>query len=299
MTLLCLVASWSYSNHSSNSMNRSINKIHNNHVCASSDTSCNRYMLDSVYVQNHNVGLLDVDNNELLCIVRNRSGLRELTLFNAETTSIEWSYGLEITGDVQARFTPEKIFISYLDRIICLKRGNGKLLWETNINHPRLYDSNITLYKDYLYVPSKYYFSCYNSKNGLLTWETRYYEFKGDPKDNVYIIEYNDSFYLKKSNNIYRIDAISGETTWSYHYDQDYGYMFNIVSFNNCIVTCAWDVAYMYIEIENGEIITKGDHNPTYDPWRPEKIYGKVVGVVPFLGWPKLLLTQVVGGLIK
>ena len=58
-------------------------------------------------------------------------------------------------------------------------------------------------------------------------------------------------------------------------------------------------IVHRIVKIENGQIITKGDHNPTYDPWKPQKIYGKVVGVVPFLGWPKLLLTQVVGGLIK
>jgi signal peptidase len=45
--------------------------------------------------------------------------------------------------------------------------------------------------------------------------------------------------------------------------------------------------------------ITKGDHNPTIDPWRPVKIYGKAVLVIPFLGWPKLLLTQILGGISR
>jgi len=58
-------------------------------------------------------------------------------------------------------------------------------------------------------------------------------------------------------------------------------------------------VVHRIVKIENGQIITKGDHNPTYDPWRPKKIYGKVVTVIPLLGWPKLVLTQLVGGLIR
>ena len=45
----------------------------------------------------------------------------------------------------------------------------------------------------------------------------------------------------------------------------------------------------------DGTIVTKGDHNPMTDGWTPTKVHGKVLFVVPFLGWPKLLLTQLLG----
>ncbi|MEX2739766.1 MAG: signal peptidase I [Candidatus Wukongarchaeota archaeon] len=50
---------------------------------------------------------------------------------------------------------------------------------------------------------------------------------------------------------------------------------------------------------EDGNIVTKGDHNPSHDPWAPTNIHGKAVAVIPFLGWPKLLLTTTLGGLFK
>jgi signal peptidase I len=58
-------------------------------------------------------------------------------------------------------------------------------------------------------------------------------------------------------------------------------------------------IVHRIVKLENGEIITKGDHNPTFDPWRPKKIYGKAVLVIPFLGWPKVLLTQILGGIFR
>ncbi len=56
-------------------------------------------------------------------------------------------------------------------------------------------------------------------------------------------------------------------------------------------------IVHRAVKFENGQIITKGDHNPTTDPWNPIKIYGKAILVIPFLGWPKLLLTQLTGGM--
>jgi signal peptidase len=56
-------------------------------------------------------------------------------------------------------------------------------------------------------------------------------------------------------------------------------------------------IVHRIVKIENGQLATKGDHNPVYDPWKPTKIYGKAILVIPFLGWPKLLLTQIMGGL--
>ena len=57
-------------------------------------------------------------------------------------------------------------------------------------------------------------------------------------------------------------------------------------------------IVHRIIKIEdNGKIVTKGDHNPTHDPWEVKKIHGKVILVIPFLGWPKLLLTKLIGGI--
>lgn len=49
----------------------------------------------------------------------------------------------------------------------------------------------------------------------------------------------------------------------------------------------------------NGEIVTKGDHNPVSDPWKVEKIHGKVIFVIPFLGWPKLIFTYIVSWVLS
>lgn len=49
-------------------------------------------------------------------------------------------------------------------------------------------------------------------------------------------------------------------------------------------------IVHRIIKIEGDKIITKGDHNSVSDPWKPEKIHGKAVFVIPFLGWPKLAL---------
>ncbi|MBS3052390.1 MAG: signal peptidase I [Candidatus Aenigmarchaeota archaeon] len=45
------------------------------------------------------------------------------------------------------------------------------------------------------------------------------------------------------------------------------------------------------------KIVTKGDHNPVADGWTPYKIHGKTIFVVPYLGWPKLLLTELLARL--
>ena len=59
-------------------------------------------------------------------------------------------------------------------------------------------------------------------------------------------------------------------------------------------------IVHRIVKIENGtDITTKGDHNPSQDPWKPSKIHGKAVAVVPFLGWPKLLLTTTLGGILR
>ena len=58
-------------------------------------------------------------------------------------------------------------------------------------------------------------------------------------------------------------------------------------------------IVHRIVEIDDGNIVTKGDHNPSYDPWAPTNIHGKAVAVIPFLGWPKLLLTTTLGGFLK
>lgn len=63
-------------------------------------------------------------------------------------------------------------------------------------------------------------------------------------------------------------------------------------------------IVHRIVKFENNQIVynetlTKGDHNPTINPWRPIRIYGKAALVIPFLGWPKLLLTQLLGGIFR
>jgi signal peptidase I len=58
-------------------------------------------------------------------------------------------------------------------------------------------------------------------------------------------------------------------------------------------------IVHRIVKFEGDQIITKGDHNPSFDPWKLTKIHGKAVLVVPFLGWPKLLLTEVWRGVSK
>lgn len=57
-------------------------------------------------------------------------------------------------------------------------------------------------------------------------------------------------------------------------------------------------IVHRIVKINGNEITTKGDHNPSYDPWKPTKIHGKAVFVIPFLGWPKLILTEIWGGIV-
>jgi len=56
-------------------------------------------------------------------------------------------------------------------------------------------------------------------------------------------------------------------------------------------------IVHRIIKFEDSQIVTKGDHNPNLDPWRPTKIHGKAVFVIPYLGWPKLLLTRMWGAI--
>jgi signal peptidase len=61
----------------------------------------------------------------------------------------------------------------------------------------------------------------------------------------------------------------------------------------------ATPIVHRIIDIEDDEIITKGDHNPSYDPWKPNEIYGESIFVIPYLGWPKLILTKILGGIAQ
>lgn len=58
-------------------------------------------------------------------------------------------------------------------------------------------------------------------------------------------------------------------------------------------------IVHRIVKIEGDQIITKGDHNPSYDPWKPTKIHGRAVFVIPLLGWPKLILTEVWKGVVE
>ena len=57
-------------------------------------------------------------------------------------------------------------------------------------------------------------------------------------------------------------------------------------------------IVHRIVKLENNKITTKGDHNSNFDPWKPEGIHGKAIFVIPYLGWPKLLLTRMWGALI-
>ena len=54
-------------------------------------------------------------------------------------------------------------------------------------------------------------------------------------------------------------------------------------------------IVHRIIKIEDSQLTTKGDHNPSYDPWEPTKIHGEAILVIPYLGWPKLMFTQIFG----
>ncbi len=51
-------------------------------------------------------------------------------------------------------------------------------------------------------------------------------------------------------------------------------------------------IVHRIVEIDHNRIVTKGDHNKRSDQWIPTTIHGKAIVVIPLLGWPKLLLTE-------
>jgi len=56
-------------------------------------------------------------------------------------------------------------------------------------------------------------------------------------------------------------------------------------------------IVHRVIKIEDGKITTKGDHNPGPDPWRIsyKNIRGKAIFVIPYLGYVKVLFTEIFG----
>ncbi|MCS7135402.1 MAG: signal peptidase I [Candidatus Aenigmarchaeota archaeon] len=58
-------------------------------------------------------------------------------------------------------------------------------------------------------------------------------------------------------------------------------------------------IVHRIIKIDGEKIITKGDHNPVPDPWEVKRIHGKVIFIIPFLGWPKLIFTYIVSWLLS
>ncbi|MCX8178803.1 MAG: signal peptidase I [Candidatus Aenigmarchaeota archaeon] len=57
-------------------------------------------------------------------------------------------------------------------------------------------------------------------------------------------------------------------------------------------------IVHRIVEMD-GRIITKGDHNPIIDPWEVEKVHGKVVFVIPFLGWPKVIFNSIISWILS
>lgn len=66
----------------------------------------------------------------------------------------------------------------------------------------------------------------------------------------------------------------------------------------------SYPIVHRIVKInEDGTFVTKGDHNPTTDPWKISynEISGKVIFILPKLGYFKLITTEIwfsiVGGL--
>ena len=57
-------------------------------------------------------------------------------------------------------------------------------------------------------------------------------------------------------------------------------------------------IVHRVVEIKGGQLTTKGDHNPIPDYWSVEKIRGKAILRIPFLGWPKVILNSLIGAII-
>ncbi|MBU5690042.1 MAG: signal peptidase I [Candidatus Aenigmatarchaeota archaeon] len=57
-------------------------------------------------------------------------------------------------------------------------------------------------------------------------------------------------------------------------------------------------IVHRVVSMDDG-IQTKGDHNPILDPWEVERIHGKVIFVIPFLGWPKVIFNSIVSWILN
>jgi signal peptidase I len=55
-------------------------------------------------------------------------------------------------------------------------------------------------------------------------------------------------------------------------------------------------IVHRVIDIEDGTLTTKGDHNQIPDYWQVERIRGEAIFRIPLLGWPKVILTSLIGG---
>jgi len=59
----------------------------------------------------------------------------------------------------------------------------------------------------------------------------------------------------------------------------------------------SYPIIHRIVEISDEGIKTKGDHNPVADSWvlTNEQVYGKAVVVIPFVGWVKVLFSEMTG----
>jgi signal peptidase I len=57
-----------------------------------------------------------------------------------------------------------------------------------------------------------------------------------------------------------------------------------------------YPIIHRAIDISDGKIKTKGDHNPVMDPWTidPSAVHGKAGIKIPLLGWVKIAFSSVV-----
>lgn len=58
-------------------------------------------------------------------------------------------------------------------------------------------------------------------------------------------------------------------------------------------------IVHRIVKMNNSKIVTKGDHNPTIDPWEAVYVHGKAVFVIPYLGWPKLIFTYIMSFILS
>jgi len=56
-----------------------------------------------------------------------------------------------------------------------------------------------------------------------------------------------------------------------------------------------YPIIHRIVKIEENHVFTKGDNNSVIDNIEKTKIHGKAVVLIPYLGWPKVILNCILG----